>query len=1126
MKPKVKNIIFTVACIVFILTAIIVYVTFQNFSGGKEAIHIAVAGPVTGRFGEAGKVLFKGARLCADVMNERGGIDGRKIYVDRYDDRNNPAEAVNAAEGIAESPDNIVGVVGHYYSECSIAAGEIYKKHEIPAISPSSTDVTLTQDNPWYFRTVVNDKMQAKFLVNYAKRILREEKCSIIYENSKYGSYLAGALEESADELGLELMYKWEFDLGSSYIDRKLLSIVYDLRVKKDAGAVFLAVRTEQGIRLVKLIKDILIKNRLLAPDSFASKSFVDGFAEFRKEKKNPGFYSDGIYVATPLLYDTAGENAQKFRDRYREQYKEEPDWQAAFAFDSARLILESLNRAGMSSDTKKNRSAIRDCLASLDHSDKAVEGVTGLNYFTVDGDAVRPVSIGIYKNNEIIPAMTQIKPLMDFNEVPDFREALRNGRILLFGGMHAYKTNIVYTGIKLNKIKELDLKKLTCRIDFDIWFRFRGDIDVSDIEFPNAVEPITLGPPVEENVKDRLISRRYNVNGVFKSDFFAIRDAFGYHMTGFRFFHRKLSNNNVIFVADTLGMGLSDKTSYSDKIKQAHTVSPDLGWSVEHIQFFNNNTRKSVMGGLEYLDIPVRELDFSQFNFNILMRKDGFTVRRKFIPVNYTLIFIIISLSGIFLLRLAVAKKFKHLSKSFWLLETLLAFLLLLSGEIFLIELLTEDVEPYTMKIIVTSFDILWWLVPAYFLKLALEPFLWHPAEERNNRPVPGVLKRFLSYLIYFFATYGIIVNVFDQNITKLMATSGAIAMVIGFIVKANISNFFAGIMINQGDAIRIGDRVKIGSFDPGKVIDITWRSTKLLKGDGSLVNIPNASVSDSVVINYSSGDIYELDFLIHVDPSHSPERIRKILFDAVISTEGVLKDPEPSVRFKGFTEWSAQYGVGFSIGDYGKKSELGEAVMDRIWKHMNLAGIKPALRGQNKKEHDDDRKAHEKDIEPYDVLNIIDIFRPFPEEAKTRIARAMRSRHFPPRYTIVEQKEVGDSLFIIAEGVVSVRIGEERKEIVRMGAGSFFGEMALLTGAPRNATIATITDTYLFEITKEDIFPYLRQHPKILNRISEIMAERKMVEEPAKTQIEKGEIDQVTLTRQIFDKIRKFFE
>lgn len=1146
---KTKKVTLVLICLG--LVCILFYVLFRvGLVEDKNAYYIAVAGPVTGPHEAVGRSYVNAVRLCVNAVNRKGGIFGRKLYMNVLDDRNDPAQAGQMALDLVKD-DRTVAVIGHYYASCSEIAGEIYKKNRIPAISPATTDVDLARQNNWYFTNVFNDESQARFLVNYVKEFLadyeekpladyegkkdKEISVSIVNETSSYGLFLAGYFEEASRELGIEVKYKWDFDKKSANLDQRLREIVYQLRARDDAGIVFLAMNAEPGVKIVKMMKDIVVKNRVITPVAFASKRFADGFSEFPKEIRKPGHYTDGIYVVAPMLFETGNEMFQRFSQTYADKYDEKPDWMAAFAFDSALAVVRAMAGADISGDEDivEVRRKIRDRLSQMTSIDHAVKGVTGPNYFRAEGDSARPISIGVYKNNEIISAMTQLQPVPDIHEIRDFKEDILSRRILLFDGRYMFKTNVVYTGIKVNEIKDVDPKAMTCRLGFDIWFRYRGDIDMGSIEFLNAVEPVSLGKPLAEKINGELVSRRYRVEGLFRSEFVATSDAFGYHNIGVKFRHRAYNRENMIFVTDILGMGLSDPDAYLRIMKTEGVPGPDTGWSVAGVRFFNDIFSQSMMGDVEYLDATPGVEEFSRFNLAIRLKRNVFTLRGRLEDYSADLFFL--SLTLIILLRLFVYRKKKRYTKSIWFFELLFAIVLLLSFEPVSIGLVrfifgvfySQEIEPHIMTFHVTVFDILWWLVPAYYLKMALEPFILLPAEERTGKPIPAVLRRFLSYIIYFLALYCIVAYVFDQNITKLMATSGAIAMIIGFIIKANISNFFSGIVINRGDAINIGDYVKVGSNE-GKVLDITYRSTKLKKGDGSVVSIPNASVSDSIVQNFNAaGANFGVGFMIHVGPSHPPDRIKKILYDAVISAECVSESTVPKIRFKGFGEWSAQYSVDFEIEEFGKKSAYSEVVWERVWRHLNMAGVKPVLR--DREIHFAEMPGQEPpDREPSAVLKMIDIFRPFPDEAKFRLGRVMRRRHYPSGKTIVTQGDTGDSLFIIAEGVVGVRIeiGDEApKEIVRMGVGSFFGEMALLTGEPRNATIIAITETWLFEVTKEDILPVLNEQPEIFDRLGEIVAERRIVEEPAKTQIEKGEIDRHTLTRQILEKIRTFF-
>ncbi len=132
---------------------------------------------------------------------------------------------------------------------------------------------------------------------------------------------------------------------------------------------------------------------------------------------------------------------------------------------------------------------------------------------------------------------------------------------------------------------------------------------------------------------------------------------------------------------------------------------------------------------------------------------------------------------------------------------------------------------------------------------------------------------------------------------------------------------------------------------------------------------------------------------------------------------------------------------------------------------------------------------------MEPLAILQQIDIFQPFSEEAKSYLSERMRRHHFPSGATIVRQDDSADSLFIVAEGVVSVRMrgeGGPSVELARIEAGHVFGEMSLLTGKVRTATFISATDTDLFELTKADITPLIKKHPEIYKLLSEILTQR----------------------------------
>jgi branched-chain amino acid transport system substrate-binding protein len=487
--------------------------------------------------------------------------------------------------------------------------------------------------------------------------------------------------------------------------------------------------------------------------------------------------------------------------------------------------------------------------------------------------------------------------------------------------------------------------------------------------------------------------------------------------------------------------------------------------------------------------------------------------------------------LSILFILLLNIfSKKFRKWSKLIWFIQTSLAFILLLSGEILLVKWLANNFEAYNMTFFIMVFDILWWIIPAFLLNLASESFIWTPLEEKSGRLIPNIVRLFLAFIIYFMAVVGIIAFVYDQQLTSILATSGVIAMIIGLAIQINISNIFSGIAINIERPFRIGDWVKIGQFDEGEIVDITWRSTRLKTRAECILSIPNSMASESPILNFCfPDDVYWLWPTVYVHPMHPPDRVKKILLDALLSAEKVLKDPAPVIFLTGINEWAATYWIAFCADDYGDKFYILENVWTRVWFHLNRAGITPAVQRQEIHLFKGVKERGGKEAtKPITLLQEVDIFKPFSDEAKLYLSDCIRRHRIEQGDVIVEQGDAGDSLFIIVEGVVGVYVRADdgkSKEVARLGAGNFFGEMALLTGEDRTATVIALVDTYLFELTQADIAPLIAEQPEVSELVSKVLAYRQKMTEKHK-HVEHDEVEtKEAAYKRFLNKIEQFF-
>jgi len=923
-------------------------------SSQEKTLHIAFAGPLSGEGAAAGRLMTQAIQLYLDQVNKQGGVTGKLVQLDVFDDKNDcNGKAGEVAQQIVEE-NQAVAVIGHWYSDCSITAGKIYQKHKIPAITPGSVDVRVTQDNEWYFRNIYTANSAGQFLANYVKKVFHQNTVTIIHENGAFGFYLAKVFEDTSRELGMEVKKKWGFDNQDANLNTVLPKIVEELKtIKQEAGVLLLSVQAPEGVKLVKLLKEEKIQNPIIGPSSFSEDTFQHGFDQFPQEKTSPGWYINDIYIETPLIFDTANEQAQKFKDTYYTTYGEYPDWSAAYAYDTAMLLIKAMTEAklqGKSTTLSEDRQKIQKTLVSFNNSEEALVGTTGLNYFDSHRDAQKPVSIGVYKNRNSVSALTQLQVMQSPQEISDLPEAIKEERVLLINDRYMYKTNVVYAGIEFKEVSEFDEANLTCMLDFYIWFRFQGDFNPQDIEFLNAVDPENprqqLQEPITKKTKDKITYRLYRVKSKFKADFLLNELIHKQHILGIKFRHRTLTRHNLIYVTDVVGMGLTEEDdSLLVRMENNQVLNPLLGWNINRAWFFQSIVKRSSLGDPKYLNIKEGVVEYAEFNAALRVNKTDFTLRGK-IPYEYSHDVVLLSglAMGIFVW---LGRKFKRALKYFWFFQLLSATLLLFAGEVILMEWLAGYTDS-NLQLFLKAFDILWWVVPAYFTNQALERFVWTPLENQLG-PIPNIIRHFFAMIIYFTALVGIIVFVYNQRFTSLLATSGMLAMIIGLAVQINISNLFSGMVINIERPFRIGDWIKVDDFEDAEVVDINWRATRLQTRSQCIVSLPNTVTAESTVLNYYYPDnLYWLWPTVYIHPKHSPDRVKKILRDAVLSAKSILKYPEPIIIFTGINEWAAGYWVAFCSDNYGLKPDLLAEVWECICDHLERAAIQPAVRRQ----------------------------------------------------------------------------------------------------------------------------------------------------------------------------------
>jgi len=581
---------------------------FRNalLSLAKEPICIAVVGPMDSPKGEA---MRKGIELYEEQISRQGGVHGSKLKLFFYDDRNDPQIAEKIASQIAEE-NKVLAVIGHYYSSASTAAGIIYKRNEIPAITASATAESVTAGNAWYFRVVPDNVMEGRFVANYISKSFRSQTAGLVFTKDDYGISLGENFEKTVRSLGMKLSGKWEWDLDKPW-EEQVNTIVRDLKTIADPGILFLATHTPEGVKIITGLKDAGHPVPMIVSDAFST-DFFHELKPWPLEWSKPGYYSDGIWFVSPFLMDVGGSEAFRFREAFYDKYLEDSGEVVSVChYDAIHVAVEAIRKIRIQGkgQIREDRRKIRKVLAGFYNEENAVKGVTGSIWFDENGGVRKPFAVGVWQKQNALPAFSQY--CQHTGDVAgNMMQTVLEGGIILAGDIVMGNTQVVHVGTEVIELIDIDTKKSEFSVDFRLTFRYAGSFDAADIEFENAVTPVALDKPVWEETADGITTRIWRIKARFRTQFdFRAFPFDKLQRLYIRFLHTSRTNDRLIYVSDTLFT------------PREYTVS---GWNVPFVVFHQDVVSKNTSLGKPGYFGSEHSISYSRFNAEIwLTRKN-----------------------------------------------------------------------------------------------------------------------------------------------------------------------------------------------------------------------------------------------------------------------------------------------------------------------------------------------------------------------------------------------------------------------------------------------------------------------------------------------------------------------
>jgi branched-chain amino acid transport system substrate-binding protein len=341
--------------------------------GGAEeqAVTVGAYLSLSGSDSTFGIDTREGIEMATDEVNKAGGIKGKNIRVLFEDDKSTVQEASNKVLQLIDR-DKVIAILGEVASSRSKAGGLVANNKHIPMITPSSTNVEVTQGREYVFRACFTDDLQGKSAATFAIDKLHKKKLAILYvAQDSYSSGLAASFREVAQKMGAQIVADKGYQKGETNFTTYLSEIK-----AADPDLVFVPNYYNDMVPIARQAKAVgLSGDMFLGGDGWDSEDLLKGAAA----------ELEGAYLTNHYAPDVPWPNSQSFVANYRAKFHREPSSLAAQGYDAARLLYDAMTRAtGLAPDL------IKDAIAGT----KGFQGATGTINIDPNRNAQKPVVV------------------------------------------------------------------------------------------------------------------------------------------------------------------------------------------------------------------------------------------------------------------------------------------------------------------------------------------------------------------------------------------------------------------------------------------------------------------------------------------------------------------------------------------------------------------------------------------------------------------------------------------------------------------------------------------------------------------------------------------------------------
>ncbi|MDQ6938587.1 MAG: mechanosensitive ion channel family protein [Verrucomicrobiota bacterium] len=415
------------------------------------------------------------------------------------------------------------------------------------------------------------------------------------------------------------------------------------------------------------------------------------------------------------------------------------------------------------------------------------------------------------------------------------------------------------------------------------------------------------------------------------------------------------------------------------------------------------------------------------------------------------------------------------------------------------------------------------------------LDRYLWdYYFEKRRQIVIPRLLRDTVAMFLFLIVLL-LVLSIGYQAQTQLkglLAGSGVVAIILGFAAQNFLSSLVAGLSLQIERPYKVGDWLKLGEIY-GEVMEIHWGSTKLRTNDAITLHIPNNQIVKETITNlhYPSA-LHAMRIVVAGDYSVPPNRVKDALMRATTHATGVMPEPPPKIFLKDFGDSAIVYEVKFWMTNHAAYNDICDAIRTNIWYEFRRRKINIPFpirtlhieRKSSQSQRDAQARAQK-------MLRAEPLFSCLSDDQLETMLKTADENQFGRGEAVIEEGTEGESMFILLRGTAQVSVSKNGA-LIRVGIlrqGDCFGEMSLLTGEPRTATVRAEKDCEVLEISKPVMADLLRNSPECLTQLSALLAHRKMETEgklkEAQLPEEEANMER-EYTASFIKRLRSFFE